>query len=313
LAVISRRRGGSGFKALTKEIAKKKFCYLILIPSFALLMTFNYYPAFSALYHSAFNWNGFNLNEFVGIGNFKEMWNDPIIRVSVLNLIKLTTAALIIALTFPLIAAELIFHLRNLKFAYFYRILFVVPMVVPGMVNLLIWKFIYDPNLGLINQILGGLGLEDLQRAWLGDFDISLFAIIFVGFPWVSGFSLLIYLAGLQNIPPTIFDAAAIDGASGLTRIFRIDLPMITAQIKLLLILALIGVLQGFVNIMILTGGGPGNVTMVPALHMYNSGFLYGRMGYACAIGTALFVVILTLTYINLKYIRSSSEYTPSS
>ncbi|MGQ9628722.1 MAG: carbohydrate ABC transporter permease [bacterium] len=307
--VLLRAKQRSGLKAVLSEMAKKKECYLLLIPTFALLITFNYFPAISAIYHSLFEWNGVNVLNFIGLRNFVEMTRDPTIHISVLNVIKLTISVLIINLTFPLLAAELIYHLRNNRFAYSYRVLFVIPMVVPAMVVFMIWRFIYNPTRGVLNQLLKAAGLGFIARPWLGDFDLALFAVIFVGFPWVSGFSTLIYLAGLQNIPVSVTEAATIDGASAWGRFFKIELPLITAQIKLIVILTLIGAIQGFVNIMVMTGGGPGESTMVPGLHLYRNAMYYNRMGYACAIGTAIFIVILMLTYLNLRYVKSSVEY----
>lgn len=304
----------SRLESLFREMAKKKICYLFLIPSFAFLITFVYYPALSAFFHSFFRWNGFNIKVFIGFRNFITIWHDPTMHISALNIIKLTIASVIIIVSSPLLAAELIFHLRNLRAAYFYRVLFVIPMVVPWMVTFLFWKFIYNPEVGLLNQLLSVLGLGDLTQVWLGDYKLALYCIIFAGFPWVSGFAfsgfaLLVYLAGLLNIPPAVLDAGKIDGATGFIRIWRIELPLITSQIKLMIIWTLIIVIQDFIKVMILTGGGPGDSTMVPGLHMYNNAFTYSKMGYGCAIGTVLFFIILTLTIINIKYIKSSVEY----
>jgi raffinose/stachyose/melibiose transport system permease protein len=296
-------------KTIWQEVTKKKQCYLLLLPTFLLLLTFNYYPAISAIYHSLFDWDGANFIRYAGLGNFINMFQDPTIPLSFLNTLKLTIASLIINLTFPLLAAVLIFHLKDMRYAYFYRVLFVIPMVVPGMVVFMIWRFIYNPTSGLLNQLLTSIGLSQLTRPWLGDFDLALYAVIFVGFPWVAGTSTLIYLAGLQAIPIEILDAVSIDGASTWTRFWKIELPLIAAQIKLIVILTLIGVIQGFVNIMVMTNGGPGETTMVPGLYLYRNAMYYNKMGYACAIGTFLFLIILILTYINFKYLKSSVEY----
>lgn len=296
-------------KSTLREISKKKYCYLLLIPTFTFLLVFSYYPAFSAIYHSFFQWDGFSAKNFIGLSNFERIWYDPIIRIAMINMLKLTIAGIVTGITAPLLAAKLIFNLRNSKAGYFYRVLFVLPMMLPWMVSLLIWRFIYNPNIGLLNQILIGLRLENWTRAWLGDFDITLTAIIFVGFPWISGFSLLILLAGFQAIPESVLDAAVIDGCSGLSRFWRIELPLLIAQIKLIVILSTIGLIQGYANIMILTGGGPGYATMVPGLYMYNVAFYASRMGYGCAVGTLLFVIVLSLTYLNLRYIKPSTEY----
>src|SRR5262249_48113090 len=132
---------------------------------------------------------------------------------------------------------------------------------------------------------------------------------IFIGFPWVGGFALLIYYAGLQNIATDVFDSARIDGATGLTRFRAIDLPLLMGQVKLLVVLAIIGGLQGFQTQLLLTHGGPRYATMVPGMHLYQNAMQFDRMGYACAIGVALFLVILSITYLNMRYLRSSTEY----
>jgi ABC-type sugar transport system permease subunit len=294
---------------ILRRMARSKECYLLLIPTFALVMLFNYYPAGSALYHSFFEWNGANFIRFIGLGNFIEMTKDPIIWQSLLTLVKLTLLSLAINLTFPLAAAALIFHLRDLRLAYFYRVLFVIPMVVPSMVVLMIWRFIYSPNIGLLNQFLKLIGMAVLARPWLGDFKLALYAIIFIGFPWIAGIGTLIYLAGFQAIPTELLDAAAIDGASTRKRLWYVELPLVMSQIKLIVILTVIGSFQNFTTIMVMTNGGPGTTTMVPGLYLYRNAMYYNKMGYACAIGTTLFILTLVLTYLNTRYLRSSVEY----
>lgn len=312
MAVSNRTKSGGNIREhgnIIAEMSRKKQYYLLLLPTFLLLLTFNYYPAFSAVYHSFFEWNGSNFKRFIGLENFINIFFDPTIPLSFVNSFKLTVASLVINLTLPLLAAVLIFRLKNLRLAYFYRVLFVIPMVVPGMVTFMIWRFIYNPTTGLLNELLKAMGLSNLTRPWLGDFDLALYAVIFIGFPWVAGISTLIYLAGLQGIPTELLDAGLIDGATAWTRFWRIELPLITAQIKLIVILTLIGAIQGFVNIMVMTNGGPGEATMVPGLYLYRNAMYYNRMGYACAIGTLLFLIILALTYLNIRYLRSSVEY----
>jgi raffinose/stachyose/melibiose transport system permease protein len=178
------------------------------------------------------------------------------------------------------------------------------------MVVLGIWKSIYAPNIGLINQMLKGVGWAHIARPWLGDFKLALYSVIFIGFPWVAGMSTLIYLAGFQAIPNELLDAAAIDGAGTWKRFWQVEIPLVMSQIKLIIILTLIGGMQSFSTIMVMTNGGPGTVTMVPGLWLYRNAMYYNKMGYACAIGTALFAITLTLTYLNIRYLRSSVEYT---
>jgi len=144
-----------------------------------------------------------------------------------------------------------------------------------------------------------------------------LYAIMFVGFPFITGLNLLIYYSGLANIPDSILDAAKIDGAGILSTIFRVHLPFLMSPARILSIMTVIAVVQGFERILIITGagegtgGGPGYASMVPGLYMYYQAFSFKRMGYACAIGLAMFVVLLVITMLQMKYMRSETEYVP--
>jgi len=126
-------------------------------------------------------------------------------------------------------------------------------------------------------------------------------------FPFVGGIGVLIYLAGLQGISTEIFDAAALDGASGLRRFFSIDLPLIKGQIRLNLVLSIITGLQVLVGPLVLTNGGPVDATMVPGLYMYQQAFTYGRLGYASAIGVVVFIAVFVLTVMNMTLFRDKA------
>ena len=286
--------------------------YPFLLPTLLLIVLFQYYPISSAFYYSLFDWKQNGDAVWVGLQNFRDILHDQILGESTFNLLKLMAAGMVISVTVPLAAAELIFHLRNERLQYLYRVLFVIPMIVPGVVTLLIWGFIYDYNMGLANQVLRAIGLNSFAQAWLADPRIALYSLILIGFPWIGGFGLLIYTAGLQAIPTDVLDSCKLDGATGLRRIWAIDIPLVMAQIKLMIVLCVIGGIQGFQTQLLLTDGGPGYSTMVPGLSLYQNSMLYDRMGYACAIGVVLFVVILCVTYINMKYIKSSTEYEKS-
>ena len=213
----------------------------------------------------------------------------------------------------PILCAVVVFHLASKRLAYFFRMTFVVPMVIPLMVFLLVWKYLYQPEpYGAINQLLILLQLEDLTTNWLGNPKTALGSIIFLGFPWISTIGVLIYLAGLQNIDESIYEAAEIDGAGPIARFFYIELPLIVRQVKINLVLGLVETIQEFGIIIILTGGtggasasgGPLNATTLPGLQMYKEAFVNYRYGYASAIGVILFLTILTLILINNRYLK---------
>ncbi|MCE5258422.1 MAG: sugar ABC transporter permease [Chloroflexi bacterium] len=295
--------------AVLREFWHKKHLYLFLIPTFALLIVFSYYPPLFAIYNSFFQWNGFSERIFVGLNNFTQLFQDSRFVNSIGNLLILLCWNLAIGLSIPLIVAELIFNLRSSKQSYFYRLMFIVPMVVPGLVGTFLWRFILDPNVGLANLLLEAIGGAGWRQPWLGGTKTALISFMIMGFPWVGGTSVLIYLAGLQGISNEILDAAQIDGATGVTRFLRVDLPLVMGQVKLMLILGIINGLQAYTSQLVLTNGGPGYATMMPGLVMYQEAFQYNRIGYANAIGVITFLVILFFTYLNMKYVRSSSEY----
>ncbi len=277
---------------------------LMLAPTLVLLALFNYYPAVLGLSRAFTRWETGEDPQWIGLGNFVAMWHDEFLRLSLRNLLILLVANVLKTLTMPLLVAELLMSLRSPRWQYILRTAFILPMVVPGMVTMLLWNFIYDGSVGLLNQILETLRMGGLTRSWLGDSGTALWAIIGIGFPWAGGLALLIYLAGLNAISGDVWDSCQVDGVSGLKRVWYVDLPLLLPQVRLLVILTLIGTLQDFGSILILTGGGPGLATHVPALHMYFQAFRFGHMGYAAAIGLTLFVAIFTLSLLNLLWGR---------
>ena len=277
---------------------------LMLAPTLVLLALFNYYPAVLGLSRAFTRWETGEEPQWIGLGNFVAMWHDEFLRLSLRNLLVLLVANVLKTLTMPLLVAELLMSLRSPRWQYVMRTAFILPMVVPGMVTMLLWSFIYDGSVGLLNQILETLGMGALTRSWLGDSGTALWAIIGIGFPWAGGLALLIYLAGLNAISGDVWDSCQVDGVGGLKRVWYVDLPLLLPQVRLLVILTLIGVLQDFGSILVLTGGGPGLATHVPALHMYFQAFRFGHMGYAAAIGLTLFVAIFTLSLLNLLWGR---------
>jgi len=291
-------------RSLVRTLRKSR-CYFYLAPTFILLGIFSYYPPILAFIRSFYDWNGANWLHWIGLGNYRMMLQDEVLLASVGNLAKLAAFSLFVSVIMPLLTAELIFNMRARRAQYWYRVLLVLPVVVPGVVSMLLWQFIYDPNVGLLNGILGSFGIP--RQAWLYDPRLALYSLMFMGFPFVGGITVLIFLAGLNNIGPDVLDASRIDGASFLQRFLRIDMPLVSGQIRLIAILSIIGSLNGFGTPLILTDGGPGFATLVPGLHMYHHAFQFDRLGYACAVGVVLFIVIFTLTLITMRIRRGST------
>jgi raffinose/stachyose/melibiose transport system permease protein len=280
--------------------------YLLMLPSLLLLVTFFYYPAISGFFNSFFNWSTAG-SRWVGLGNYKRLINDSRMIASIGNLAQIVTFNVVVVVTMPLMAAVLMFHLPSSRAQYVYRIIYVFPMIVPGVVVLVIWRWIYSMD-GGINTILRLIGLGSVARAWLGERNIVLYAIMFVGFPWMGGLNFLIYLSGLQSIPNELFDAATVDGVRPMGRFFRIELPLISAQIRLLTLLTIIFHLQRFEMQLILTDGGPGWSSMVPGLRMYHTVSRDYNLGYGSAIGSLLFILVFTVTMLQLRLTRKRGQ-----
>lgn len=282
---------------------------LLLLPV-SFLLIFNYVPAVSALYHAFTQWTPGTSASWVGVRNFVDIAHDPIFLKSLQNLLKLGIFIFIVNLTVPFIVAEMIYHLRSDRWSYAARVALVLPMIVPGVVVYMIWQFIYS-DAGLLTAILEALGLHRWIYGWLSNPRTALWAVACVGFPFAHGFNALIYYAGLASIPQSILEAAEVDGLGAVGRILRIHVPLIMSQIKLLVVVTMIGVVNGFESVYILTrDGGPGYETMVPGLYMYLNGFVFERMGYAAAIGLLMLSFLLLFTILISRLVRTE-DYEP--
>lgn len=277
-----------------------------LLPTLALVLIFCYYPAIRAGYTSRTRWDGFNAPEWVGLENFTQVFADADFRQSAINVAIWTLFGVPLAMVPSFIVAELIFRLRSDRLQYFWRAVFTAPLIIPPVVSVLIWQFLYGPE-GPINTVLSAVGLDALTRSWIADPKFALWALIFLGFPWVSAFNVMIFYSGLKAIPPEVIEASALDGASRLRQFFRIEVPLTFGQWKLLLVLSIIGVTQNLMVPLLLTGGGPGNSTLTPVLFMYQGAVTYGNYGFGMAVGTILFVVVLALSIVNMRLLRTNT------
>jgi raffinose/stachyose/melibiose transport system permease protein len=203
------------------------------------------------------------------------------------------------------LVAVVLFHLASARAQYLFRVLFILPMAIPGMVGVLIWKYFYRMDGGVLNTVLLNLNVIRAPVNWLGTEDTVVPALLFIGFPWVSTIGVLILLAGLQNIDQSVFEAALMDGCGVWRRFWNIEMPLVAGQIKLNVVLITIGTIQDFWLPLVLTRGGPNQASMLPGLWMYQSAFSHGKMGYAAALGVAMFLVILTLTWLNMRLISA--------
>jgi ABC-type glycerol-3-phosphate transport system permease component len=315
-----------------REIRHHWEIYLFVLPALVLIGLFIYYPAASGVFHSFFRWNGADISEFVGLKNYidlcksSEFWRSfkVALILGLWNVVKMIPA---------LMVAVCIHRCRSVRMQFFYRAMFVVPMVIPGLVVVLIWRsFFFEATSGYLNQFLFSSGLFDLlvrmdqwfhwgdifvpgqMPAWLGDPRLILTSCIVWGFPWVGSFAVLTHLAKLQGISKDVYEAAEIDGVNWWTKFTRIELPLIMGSIYLLLVFVIIDTIKDAGMVLALAGmnGGPGGQVTVPALFMLRKAFTEQAMGYACAVGIVLTVIVMVLQKVLTWAMRERAPKAPS-
>ena len=296
-------------RSLGAQLWRGRIAYAMLLPTFVMLFLFLYYPAAMGLYRSLFKWSAGAEAKFVGLDNFVTLFSkDKVFQASLGNVVHLAAWYLFSTLVLSIGTATLIHRLRSHTAKYFFRLFTVLPVIIPGIVILMLWKFIYDASIGPLNALLIGVGLKEWTRAWLSDPNTALYAVMLRNFPWTDGVATLIFLAGLQAIPVEVVESSMLDGAGGWRRLWSIELPLIAGQIKLISVLVIIGGVQEFTAIFAMTQGGPINATMVPGMWMDWNAFSINKMGYASAIGVVMFIITMILTLINMRYITKSQE-----
>ena len=281
--------------------------YLLIAIPLLLVIVFSYYPIYNGMVHIFYRWNGDTVEEFIGMGNLIRVMQDTTLLHS-FGVVLIFVVANVIKMILPIITAVILHHVISDRMGYLYRVMFVIPMIIPGMVGILFWKYVDEPNNGILNGLLRMMGFlsptDSIQ--WLSDERLIIPSLIFMGFPWVGAFGVLIYLAGLQSIPEDVYEAAEVDGAGPFRIFWQIEMPLIMTQIRINLVLMTISTLQAWENIYLFVGisGGPNGVATVPGLRIFRDAFSEGLFGYGCAIGFVIFVVTLALTYINNRFVK---------
>ncbi len=288
-------------KSLWRRIVDARMAYLFIAPLMIGLLVFCYFPPISGFIHGFYEWDGSGAATFTGFENYKNLFSDQVFLNSIPTMFYLLLPNLAKGIIAPLVMAELIFALKSQKLQSVTRVLILLPIVAPGVVGNLIWKNIYaaDGLMTNLAQIFGAIPKEATIR-WFDQQHI-IFSLVFMGFPWIGGTAVLIYMSGLMNISGDVIEASRLDGCGTLRRIFVIDLPMLMGQIRYFLVFGIIGGLQDYGAQIVMTDGEP----MVPGFYMYKQAFSFGNMGYACSIGTFLFFVIMIITLIGFRIMNA--------
>jgi multiple sugar transport system permease protein len=291
-------------KAKRRSFSQELKGLLFISPWLIGLAWFYLYPFAASLFYSFFNATAFAPGAFVGLRNYELMARDALFWRSLLNTMVFTAGSLGLG-TFLALSLSLLIPRKGRSGAV-YRTIFYLPIVVPFSAVSVLWIWILHPQYGLVNHFLRQLGVS--PPGWLSDPNWAMPALIIVS-GWSIGNMLVIYLAAILDIPPELYEAARIDGASAWQRLIRITLPMLTPVILFNVVIGLINGFQYFVQPYVMTNGGPADSTLVYSLYLYRNAFQFFRMGYACAMGWVLFLLILVLTVLVLRSSRKWVHY----
>lgn len=272
---------------------------LFALPALALFFAFVLLPLATSVWFAFTSWNGFTAPEFVGLDNFRRAFRDTVHLWSYVHVVLYILGTLVFEVTFGLVMAVLL-NSDRLGFGLM-RGLFFTPMILSMTAAGVLWTFVLDYRLGLLNAGLGAVGLADWARPWLSEPETALIAIMVVSGWRFAGFYMIIFFAAIRRIPRTVFEAATLDGAGPVRQFFTITLPLLRAQTLTCVLLAITGGFAGFDLFFTLTNGGPFNATEVPATWIIRQGFDNNELGYATALTVILAAVVLAVALIYMR------------
>lgn len=283
------------------------FICVSVLPAVILTLMFTIWPTVQALYLSFTNATSLGLNnKFVGLDNYIYMFHDKSFIQALINTAKLMAVVPVITIFCSLVLA-FVLNQCKLKEMVLYRTIFYFPNIVSLTVVGIIWSFVFHPNVGIVNKILGAVGLESLQRSWLGDSKTALWCIAFTLLWQAAGYYMVMHIAAMDGISPEIYESATLDGASAWRKLVSITMPLMKDIIGITFVLALSGTINlSFVLSQVMTGGGPNGASSVLLQYMYTQGFVNGNFGYAMAITVFTLAISVALSMLSRKLTDAS-------
>jgi raffinose/stachyose/melibiose transport system permease protein len=264
------------------------------------------------LYYSLTSWRGVGTPKFVGLDNYVRLVADPAFWASFLHSGAFIVAMAVIPTALGVFLAAVLFDYIAPKFgtraASILRAMFYLPQILPIVVAGVLWKWLYQPQYGIINTVLDGLGLGGLQQNWLGDSDTAMLAVMNVLIWLQIGYTVVVFMAGLSRVDPALYEAAEIDGAGWFQRFWSITIPQLRPEIAVVLITTSVAALKVFAPIYVLTKGGPGTSTIVPAYFSYSNFFTTTQVGYGAAVASLLALLVTIIAIVLLRYQTRNAE-----
>jgi multiple sugar transport system permease protein len=298
----------SANRGVLRQMRKQWSAYLFLAPTMILFGIFTVAAVIYAFYLSFHEWNILEpAKPYVGLDNYSRLLGDERFGGAVFNTLVYTAASVPLTMGLGLLIA-LLLNIQ-IRARGFFRTLFYLPVVTPLVIAAIIWKWVYNGDFGLLNYYLIQIGVIDEPLLWLADPNLAMPAVIITSV-WKSvGFSMVVYLAGLQSIPEDFYDAAKVDGAVGWQRLKDITIPLLSSTTLFLAVVSVLGAFQVFTEVFIMTNGGPLGRTTTIVFHIYQTAFKFFDMGYASAMAFGMFAMMFAFTLVQLRVMRGEVEY----
>lgn len=274
------------------------WAFLLLLPNLLGFLIFTLFPVVAAFLLSFTKYDMMSPIKWIGLGNYFELLNDSTFKQVLINTLYYSVFTVPIGATISLFLAIALD--RRTKLVKFYRAVYFLPVISSMVAVAMVWQWIYNPEFGLINYLLSLVGIKG--PSWLTDTVWAMPAIIVVNIWKGLGFNMLLFLAGLQGISNSYYEAADIEGARWWTKFTRITLPLLSPTTFFVLVMSFISSFQVFDSVFLMTGGGPGRSTSVLVHYLYQNAFQYFRMGYASALAYVLFFLVFLVTLVQLAF-----------
>lgn len=280
------------------HVSKTYTKFIMIAPSFAMFSLFIYYNLIVAFSYSTTNFTGIGAKKFIGLRNYVRLFHDSYFLISIRNTLIILVMMLIISIPFSLLMSVLMNKEGKLYNAY--KVMNFTPVIIAPIIAGLIWMFIFDPSMGMINMILKSIGLGSLNIQWIGGTKLTPYSVSIIEIWKQSGFLIVLLLAGLKTISADLYEAARIDGASSAQTLKYITIPMLKEPLRMCVILVVTSALKTFESVYVLTGGGPDHYSESIVSYMYNKNFESYQYGYGTAISVVLFFMIAGVTILFL-------------
>ncbi|WP_026568226.1 carbohydrate ABC transporter permease [Bacillus sp. UNC41MFS5] len=282
---------------------------MYMAPALIMLALFVYYPLVRNVINGFYEWNPFTMEKsFVSIENYTRLFKDPIFFTVLKNNLLYAVISVILQVGLGLVIAAILEDKIFRRFSTFFRTTFFIPVLISMTVVGILFSFIYNPEVGLLNSFLRLIGLEEWTRGWLGDPNTAIYATIMVS-QWQSiGYTVMLYVLAVQKVPGELYEAATIDGAGKIRTFFSITVPQVKEMTFVLLIYTVTGSFLVFSEVYVLTGGGPSNSSQVFSTYLYQKAFVDNEPGFASSIANVILGITLIFYFLQNKFLKTGEE-----